>query len=387
MELKLLNYSNRYSTKLTTLPFGYPSESRMPSFLALSERMIDLISQLDTAVQPNSNDDEHIKHVSDTILEIESFAMKIAGSCSLPNSELPSLFMTNFDNDKEVSKNLIEAHLKQISRYLNVINSKALVPLVEKTRALSDSQKSLQITLTDSSAEIAQLKAELTRSKLNSISFSNTQSSELEGKLNEIDAALKFSQSELFKAREAVDVHIKEKADLEVLFNKEVKVLENAIRQLQIQLEDQIKQRRNGEFNAYQDKEKALSSLDKINITLNDQLNSKIEENSKLSQKLEELQSEISKLESKLKEQELSFWDAKKRHAESEVALAEQCDALQSQLTNIDPTTSNVDIELLQEQLKKSRKSLTSFELYHKDSLFDQQKMQTDVFFYLIYCN
>lgn len=361
----------------------------MPSFLALSERVMDLVSQLDTAVQPTTSSDEHITHVTDAIIEIEGHAMKIAGACSLPNSELPSLFMTGFESDKEASKSLIESHLKQIARYLNIIHSKALNPLLEKCRSLSDSQKYLQTALTESSAEIAQLKADLTRSKLNSISSTNTHVVEMEAKLDELQSTLRTTQSELNKAREVAESQIKEKSDLEVSFTKEVKILEQAIRQLQSQLEDQIKQRRVSEYTYFQEKEAAMSSLEKLNTNLHNQLSAKEEENAKLHQKVDELHAEIAKLETKMKEQDIAFWDVKKRHVESEAALAEQCETLQAQLSAIKVNggdiSSNTEIEHLQEQLKKSRKQMTSFEIYHKDSLFDQQKMQTDVWLLIIF--
>ena len=97
IELKLLTLSEKFVTKPSTVLYGFPSDSRfvflffskkrrLPSFLALSERVIELCSLLDAT--PNNNHSENLSTLGDLCTEIEGHAIKLATGLSISNTGL-----------------------------------------------------------------------------------------------------------------------------------------------------------------------------------------------------------------------------------------------------------------------------------------------------------
>lgn len=126
LELRILSFTDRQASKNATIPYGFPSQSRLPSFLALTERLSDLSSQLDSKSSGNNN----------LLPEIESKILHLATSVGVSNSEIPSMFLPTLEEGDELMKESPEMRFKQLIRFIGVINkhSNALLEQVRESK-------------------------------------------------------------------------------------------------------------------------------------------------------------------------------------------------------------------------------------------------------------
>ena len=315
---------------------------------------------------------------------------------------MTSLESVSADSDKH---GLVENHLKQIAKFLNLVHSKGLSPLLERTRTLAyiflffylilrDTQKYLQQTLAETTMEISTLKSELTRAKLSSMSTTNSQITALEEKIACLTAELKLAHVDLATTRKKLEDNAHARLEAENQFATELGEMEQAMRHVQSQLEDQIKQRRLNEFNYFQAKESALAGLEDINAELNKQILEKEELIGSQQLIIDELKSDIEAFQTQLTGQENKHYEIKRKQELDQNILSERCENLQVQLKvchaklqqaegnadlqNSTLTDSGAEIDILQAQLNKARKQMTSLESYHRDAVLDNERLQKD---------